>query len=84
MSLDREGHKLAVAEFWQNGIILDLDKPARPLLLKHPRVKGIALKPRRPLGGRDDFQGGGCPNLGPVPGRQTAAGEVLATWGTLF
>jgi WD40 repeat protein len=45
MSLDREGHKLAVGEFWQKGIVLDLDKPARPLLLKHPRVNGILLSP---------------------------------------
>jgi hypothetical protein len=61
MSLDREGHKLAVGELWRKGIVLDLDKPARPVLLKHPRVNGIFLSPDGRWAAASTFKGEDVP-----------------------
>jgi WD40 repeat protein len=57
ISLDGKGHKLAVAELWQKVIVLDLDKPARPLLLKHPRVNGVSLSPDGRWAAASTFKG---------------------------
>jgi WD40 repeat protein len=45
-SIDERGRKLAVADFLQKVIIVDLDAPADPVILAgHPGVSSVALSP---------------------------------------